>query len=552
MEKILILDFGSQTTALIGRRIREMGVRAEIIPGDSPLTKTALNGVGGIILSGSPESVYENGAAVDAAVYSCGLPLLGICYGLQRITADLGGEVRPLAKREYGGVEVALNDVPPEKLNVKAASFLAAFAPESQARSAWGVAEKAIGTSPSPHIAWMSHGDTLTRLAPGFVECGTSATGFQAVVVHESKPWFGVQFHPEVTHSQCGLAVLRAFAFDVCGAQKNWSMEQYLGEACARLKKQAGGAPVLLLISGGVDSTVAAAMLLKSLDARQVHLMYMDTGLMRKNETELVRTALLRLGARHLHIIDCGSEFLNALTGVDVPETKRKIIGDLFISIQEREVARLGLRADYLLAQGTLYTDLIESGKGVGSKAHVIKSHHNVAGPLVEAKRKAGLILEPLAELYKDEVRALGRLLGLERDVVMRHPFPGPGLAVRILGEVTAEKCRILREADSIFIDELKNRKNSNGTQSLYDDIWQAFAVLLPIRSVGVAGDVRKYGWVLALRAVTSSDGMTADVYPFPPKDLLEISTLITNSVPEIGRISYDVSSKPPATIEWE
>jgi GMP synthase (glutamine-hydrolysing) len=279
--------------------------------------------------------------------------------------------------------------------------------------------------------------------------------------------------------------------------------------------------------------------------------MYMDTGLMRKNETLIVRANLEKLGAKNLHIIMCEDEFLSALKGKEEPEEKRRIIGDLFITIQEREVARLGLPENYFLAQGTLYTDLIESGKGIGKKAHVIKSHHNVASPLVSAKRKAGKIIEPLDRLYKDEVRKLGRYLGVDEEVTGRHPFPGPGLAVRILGEVTREKCDILREADAIFIEELKLRRGPSG-RTLYDEIWQAFAILLPIRSVGVAGDVRRYGRVLTLRAITSADGMTADVYPFDTRDLLEISTRITNSVKEIGRVTYDISSKPPATIEWE
>jgi GMP synthase (glutamine-hydrolysing) len=322
-------------------------------------------------------------------------------------------------------------------------------------------------------------------------------------------------------------------------------MEQYVEEVQQSLRTRIGTEPVLLLISGGVDSTVAGALLLKTLDPQQVHLMYLDTGLMRKNETALVKANLERLGAQHLYIIHCEDEFLSALAGKTDPEEKRRIIGDLFITIQDREVRRLNLPQTYFLAQGTLYTDLIESGKGVGKKAYVIKSHHNVRTPLVETKRKAGRIIEPLDKLYKDEVRMLGRLLGVNEEVIRRHPFPGPGLAVRILGEVTKEKCDILQEADAVYINELKRR-------GLYDQIWQAFAVLLPIRSVGVAGDVRKYGYVLVLRAIISEDGMTADVYPFPMKDLLEISTLITNTVPEIGRVTYDISSKPPATIEWE
>jgi GMP synthase (glutamine-hydrolysing) len=421
----------------------------------------------------------------------------------------------------------------------KAAAFLGGFS------FAAPISADSAAERPLRFTAWMSHGDSLSLLAPGFIEVGRSAHGFPAVLVHESKNWFGLQFHPEVTHCQGGREILRAFALDVCGAAREWTMEKYIQQVRASLAARVQDKPILLLISGGVDSTVAGALLLKTLNPAQVHLMYMDTGLMRKNETVIVKANLERLGARHLHFIHCEDEFLSALSGYEDPETKRKIIGDLFITIQEREVARLQLPDTCFLAQGTLYTDLIESGKGVGKKAQVIKSHHNVRSPLVEAKRNAGRVIEPLDRLYKDEVRALGRILGIDEDIVMRHPFPGPGLAVRILGEVSREKCDILREADDIYIRELKKR-------GLYDQIWQAFAVLLPIRSVGVAGDIRKYGWVLALRAIVSEDGMTADVYPFPMKDLLEISTLITNTVKDIGRVTYDISSKPPATIEWE
>ena len=534
MNTILILDFGSQTTQLIGRRIRDLGVYTEIIPGDAELTKEILNSnVKGIVLSGSPESVYGDGVAPDKKIYDCGLPLLGICYGLQRMTYDLGGKVEPLPKMEYGRIEVKIKKVKENELSKK---FLKGFRTN-------GVCDS--------FTAWMSHGDTLTKLAPGFIEAGISGTNYPAVLIHEEKPWFGLQFHPEVTHCEGGDDIIGAFVFGVCGCDASWNMELYIEELNQSLKARAGDNPVLLLISGGVDSTVAGAALLKTLKADQVHLMYMDTGLMRKNETEIVRASLQKLGAKNLHIIMCEQEFLSALKGKEEPEEKRRIIGDLFITIQEREVARLGLPDNYILAQGTLYTDLIESGKGIGKKAHVIKSHHNVASPLVDAKRKAGKIIEPLDKLYKDEVRKLGRYLGVDESIVGRHPFPGPGLAVRILGEITKDKCDILREADAIFIEELKSRKGSTG-KSLYDEIWQAFAILLPIRSVGVAGDVRKYGWVLALRAITSSDGMTADVYPFETRDLLEISTRITNSVKEIGRVTYDISSKPPATIEWE
>ena len=543
MDTILILDFGSQTTQLIARRIRDMGVYTEIIPGDSPLPAgiPGLN-LKGIILSGSPESVNGTGVSPDRAIYDCGLPLLGICYGLHRMTVDLGGEVKPLPKHEYGRIGVKLgipgNPGPgdPRPGNPGPEGFAARFLE---------------GFRSPAFTAWMSHGDTVTRLAPGFAQHGTSESGFPAVVAHESKPWFGLQFHPEVTHCEGGGDMLGAFVFGACACEKGWTMQHYVDEMRDTLNTRVGRNPVLLLISGGVDSTVAGALLLKTLPGEQVHLMYMDTGLMRKNETEIVKASLEKLGAKHLHVVHCEDEFLSALKGVTDPEAKRRAIGDLFITIQEREVARLGLPEDCFLAQGTLYTDLIESGKGVGKKAHLIKSHHNVGSPLVEAKRKAGRIIEPLDKLYKDEVRALGRMLGVDEEVVRRHPFPGPGLAVRVIGEVTKERCDILREADAVFINELKQRKTPAGV-SLYDDIWQAFAVLLPVRSVGVVGDIRSYGQVLALRAINSTDGMSADVYPFETRDLLEISTRITNTVPQVGRVTYDISSKPPATIEWE
>ena len=326
------------------------------------------------------------------------------------------------------------------------------------------------------------------------------------------------------------------------------AMDQFIDEACASLREKVGTNPVLLLVSGGVDSTVCGTLLLKALSPDQVHLMYMDTGLMRKDETTLVGEALKRLGARHLHIIHCEDDFLKGLKGITDPEHKRKTIGDLFITIQESETARLGLPDDHFLAQGTIYPDLVESGR---EKAGFVKSHHNVGSALVEAKRQAGRIVEPLGKLYKNEVRELGLFLGLDQALIGRHPFPGPGLAVRILGEVTREKCNILREADAVFIEELKRRKGESG-KSLYEEIWQAFAVLLPIRSVGVSGDTRKYSWVLSLRAITSTDAMSAEVYPFKTKDLLEISSRITSTVKEIGRVAYDITSKPPATIEWE
>jgi GMP synthase (glutamine-hydrolysing) len=441
VDKILILDFGSQTTQLIGRRIRDMGVYAEIIPGDTVLTEELLlPEVKGIILSGSPESVYEHGAAPDRKIYDCGLPLLGICYGLQRMNYDNGGKVEALPKREYGRITVRIEGGALEtcRRNPNEGGNGSAQA-ERLRQFLAGFCAKETGNSGS-FAAWMSHGDTLTALAPGFRQFGVSETGYPAVLAHETRPWFGLQFHPEVTHSERGNEILAAFVFGVCTCTAGWTMEQYVEEVRMSLIAKTGTNPVLLLISGGVDSTVAGALLLKTLNPDLVHLMYMDTGLMRKDETRMVKASLEKLGAKHLHIVYCEDEFLKSLKGLDEPEAKRKVIGDLFISIQEREVARLGLPETYFLAQGTLYTDLIESGKGVGKKAHLIKSHHNVGSPLVDAKRKQGKIIEPLDRLYKDEVRRLGRLLGVAEEVVRRHPFPGPGLAVRILGEVTKEK----------------------------------------------------------------------------------------------------------------
>lgn len=515
MDKILILDFGSQTTQLIGRRIRELGVFSDIIDGSQALNKMELGGVKGLIFSGSPFSVYEvNAPAVDLEVYDLGLPILGICYGLQRLITDFGGEVKSLSKKEYGREKVFFKN---------SGTFFE------------GV--------PDGFTSWMSHGDSIETVPAGFTELARSES-HPAALADLSRGFYGIQFHPEVTHCEYGNRILGNFIFGICGASAGWNMDTYLEESAIRIKNTAGTRKVLLLISGGVDSTVAAGLLLKTLPREQVHLMYIDTGMMRKGESVEVKQNLDTLGARHLHIIQAENDFLEALKGVEDPEEKRHLIGDTFVKVQQREIVTLEL-GDFLLAQGTLYTDMIESGKGVGNKAKVIKSHHNVRSPLIEEKRMRGLILEPLDRLYKDEVRALGRKLGIWDSIIQRHPFPGPGLAVRILGEVTREKCDILREVDYLYIGELKKR-------NLYHEIWQAFSVLLPVRSVGVAGDLRKYGWVVALRAVVSKDGMTADVYPFPSQDLLEISAIITNQVAEVGRVVYDISSKPPSTIEWE
>ena len=515
MDTILVLDFGGQTAQLISRRIRECGVYTEVLPGSTRFESGLPGPVKGIVLSGSPRSVYEEGApSPDPALLTSDVPILGICYGFHQLVHISGGAVSPRETKEFGRAAVQFEKPSPLFAGV-----------------------------PDGFVSWMSHGDSIGRIPKSF-DIIAKSESFIAAATDPERQLYGIQFHPEVTHCEFGSKILKNFAIGICGASAEWTMDGFVERESETVRERVGRRKVLLLISGGVDSTVVAALLLRSLEPHQIHLMYIDTGLMRKRETEEVETILRSLGAENLYIIDAEREFLSALSGIDDPEEKRRIIGDLFISIQEREISSRDIN-ESLLAQGTLYTDMIESGKGVGKDAHVIKSHHNVRSPLVEEKRKRGEIIEPLARLYKDEVRELGTLLGLASSTVGRHPFPGPGLAVRILGDITAEKCDILREADAIFIEELRKR-------DLYDKIWQAFCVLLPIRSVGVTGDARNYGYVLSLRAIVSSDGMTADVYPFEMIDLLEISAKITNRVPEIGRVVYDVSSKPPATIEWE
>jgi len=514
MDSILILDFGSQSTQLIARRIRQIGVYGTILSGDTPLEQMGLAGVKGIILSGSPESVYDKDAPKpDPRVYRLGLPILGICYGFQRICHDHGGLVESMGRKEYGRTAIRIGE--------RTALF---------------------SRVPDGFLSWMSHGDAVTRLPEGFRIVASSENGLPAAF--QKGDFYGLQFHPEVSHCEYGMEILEDFAVTICGAKREWNMDAFLRDMREGLVRRVGDRDVVLMISGGVDSSVVAALLLDCLDPQRVHLLYVDTGLMRSRESEEVIQDLKSLGAVHLHAVDAARRFYEALAGVTDPEKKRQIIGDLFIQVQEREIAAFGVRS-YLLAQGTLYPDLVESGQGVGKKAHVIKTHHNVHSPLVEDLRERGLILEPLASLYKDEVRTLGLKLGLPRAMVFRHPFPGPGLAVRIVGEVTKESCDLLRQADQIFIEELRAR-------GFYDAIWQAFCVLLPVRSVGVSGDMRRYGYVLALRAVASTDAISADVFPFPMEDLLAISSRITNSIPLIGRVVYDVSSKPPATIEWE
>ena len=519
IDTILVLDFGGQTCQLIARRIRECGVYSRVLPGDIRLAEVdAVEHVRGIVLSGSPASVHDPSAPFpDADLLRCGVPVLGICYGMQYLMQAGGGVVSATHVSEYGRARVE---------RVGESPLFAGI--------------------PVTFHSWMSHGDAVERIADGYRRVAGSEYGAIAAVESggaSAIPAYGIQFHPEVSHTEYGRQVLDNFATTICSARRQWSLTSFEHRAVEELRATVGAKPVVLMISGGVDSTVVAALLLRALPPDQVHLLYVDTGLMRLRETAEVQEILHGLGATHVQVVDAAERFYAALAGVTDPEEKRRIIGDLFIEVQRDAVQREC--SDGFLAQGTLYTDLIESGRGVGAKAHVIKSHHNVAAPLVAQRRSAGLLLEPLASLYKDEVRRLGEALGVPAPVIARHPFPGPGLAVRILGEVTRERCDLLREVDAIYLQELRAR-------GLYDQVTQALAVLLPVRTVGVTGDSRRYGEVVALRAVVSDDFMTAEVFPFETAALLEISARITNEIPAVGRVVYDVSSKPPATVEWE
>jgi len=513
-ERILIVDFGSQVTQLIARRVREAGVYCEIVPFGAAAAALAAPGLKGIILSGGPESVVaETTPRAPGAVFAAGVPVLGICYGQQVMVAQLGGRVEAGHAREFGRA----------KLTVKRSSGLFDGV----------LAEGASGT------VWMSHGDRVTALPPGFSAIATSTGAPFAAIADEARRFYGVQFHPEVAHTEKGATILANFAHSICGARGDWTMAVFRDEAVARIRAQVGGGRVILGLSGGVDSSVAAVLLHEAV-GDQLACVLVDTGLMRKGEADEV-VALFR-GHYNLPLIrvEAGPRFLGALAGLTDPEAKRKTIGGVFIDVFEEEAERLG-GADFL-AQGTLYPDVIESVSAAGGPSHTIKSHHNVGG-LPERMRLA--LVEPLRELFKDEVRALGRELGLPQRFLGRHPFPGPGLAIRVLGEVTEPGLAMLREADAVYIEEIRKA-------GIYDEIWQAFAVLLPVRSVGVMGDARSYEHVLALRAVTSLDGMTADSYAFDHVFLASVATRIVNEVAGINRVVYDVTSKPPGTIEWE
>jgi GMP synthase (glutamine-hydrolysing) len=523
--KLLILDFGSQVTQLIARRLRETNVYCEIHPydvGDDFIRTFAPRG---IILSGGPDSVTEDDTArAPDAVWTQGVPVLGICYGMQTMAAQLGGTVEGGHPREFGyaelrahGHSLLLRDVQ-DRVNAQGHGLL---------------------------DVWMSHGDKVTGLPAGFKRIGSSETCAIAAMADETRRFYAVQFHPEVTHTKQGAAILDRFAHEICGCGRDWNMHDYAEEAVAAIRRQTGNEEVLLGLSGGVDSSVAAALIHRAIGDR-LTCVFVDHGLLRENEaTQVMETFARNLGVKVDHV-DASEEFLSALAGVTDPEAKRKIIGRLFVEVFQREAAKLP-NAKWL-AQGTIYPDVIESAGGKTKKAHTIKSHHNVGGLPDTLHLK---LLEPLRELFKDEVRQLGLELGLPGDMVFRHPFPGPGLGVRILGDITRARADLLRRADAIFIEELRAARDGEG-RSWYELTAQAFAVFLPVQSVGVMGDGRSYENAVALRAVQTTDFMTAHWAPLPHDLLARISNRITNEVRGFNRVVYDISSKPPATIEWE
>jgi len=523
--KILILDFGAQYTQLIARRLRELNVYCEIHPfdvGDAFVREFAPRG---IILSGGPNSVTEGDTPrAPAAVWTAGVPVLGICYGMQTMAAQLGGVVEAGKVREFGYAQV------------RAHGHSALFR---------DIQDRANADGHGLLDVWMSHGDKVTALPAGFKLIGSSDACAFAAMADESRGFYAVQFHPEVTHTKQGKAILARFAHEICGCGHDWNMHDYASEAVASVRAQTHGEDVLLGLSGGVDSSVAAALIHRAIGDR-LTCVFVDHGLLRLNEAEQVmHTFAQNLGVKVIHV-DASHEFLSALAGVCDPEEKRKIIGRIFVDVFQREAAKLANVK--WLAQGTIYPDVIESAGAKTKKAHTIKSHHNVGGLPESLHLK---LLEPLRELFKDEVRELGLELGLPREMVFRHPFPGPGLGVRVLGEVTRERAELLRRADSIFIEEMRAARDAEGA-SWYDKTAQAFAVFLPVNTVGVMGDGRTYENAVALRAVQTTDFMTAHWAPLPHDLLARISTRITNEVRGFNRVVYDISGKPPATIEWE
>jgi GMP synthase (glutamine-hydrolysing) len=517
VESIVILDFGAQYTQLIARRIREQSVFSVVLPCTASLDEVKSYAPAGIVLSGAPWSVYDKDAPpADARVFELGLPVLGICYGLQFMVHTLGGKVRPADKREYGHAEI----------DVVADSDLFRGLPRRMP-------------------VWMSHGDEALELPPGF-ELTARSPHAVAGIQNTAKKWYAVQFHPEVHHTRQGTEILRNFVFGICGAKPTWTPQHFIDATIAQVRRQVGSGRALCALSGGVDSSVAAVLVDRALrdgeGKSRLTCVFVNNGVLRKNEFEKVQQTLRDKLGLHLVAVDATHRFLAKLKGVADPETKRKLIGNEFIAVFEDEAHRIRKDGNVeFLVQGTLYPDVIES-RSVRGPSQVIKSHHNVGGLPETMKLK---LIEPLKDLFKDEVRKIGRDLGMPEEILQRQPFPGPGLAVRILGEVTPERLALLRECDDIVVSEIKNA-------GLYTKIWQSFAVLLPVMSVGVMGDMRTYAYTCAIRAVSSEDGMTADWVPLPHEVLKTISSRIVNEVKGVNRVVYDITSKPPGTIEWE
>lgn len=512
--KVLILDFGSQFTQLIARRIREFDIFSEILPCHAPFEQIKNYGAKAIILSGGPASVTEENAPnVSADIFKLGLPIFGICYGKQLMCEMLGGKVETSGEREFGRAFIDITENSPFFNN--------------------------IGKAKERRQVWMSHGDKVMKLPEGFKVLASTDTTPYAAIADETRKFYAVQFHPEVAHTPDGAAMLKNFLVDIAGVKPDWTMDSFLETAMADVREKVGKKKVICAVSGGVDSSVVAAMLYKAL-GDQVTNIFVDTGLLRKDEAKQVQEMFASHFKVPLVTVDASKLFYERLKGVEDPEAKRKAIGKAFIDVFDEEAKKVG-GADFL-AQGTLYPDVVESISAFGGPSAVIKSHHNVGG--LPDHMKMGLV-EPIRLLFKDEVRKLGRLLGMPENMVERHPFPGPGLAIRIPGEVTADKVTLLQNVDAIYIDEIRRA-------GLYKQIWQAFTVLLPVRSVGVMGDGRTYDYAVALRAVTSTDGMTADFFHYDYDFLSAVSNRIVNEVRGVNRVTYDITSKPPATIEWE
>jgi GMP synthase (glutamine-hydrolysing) len=509
-EKILVLDFGSQYTQLIARRVRESKVYSEIFPYNAPIEKIRTFGPKGIILSGGPSSVYDRGAPIpDPALFHLGIPLLGICYGMQLMAHCLKGRVARARKREYGKAELIL---------------------DHRTDLFTGIPKKTV--------VWMSHGDKIERYPAQFHPVAHTANSPVAAMVNEKERFYALQFHPEVVHTPLGIKIIKNFLFKICGCRPLWTMKSFIDTTTEDIRQTVGRRKVVCGISGGVDSTVTAVMVHRAI-GRQLTCIFVDNGVLRAGEAKKVEQTLRRHFHMNIDCVDASSRFLKKLKGITDPEKKRKLIGNEFIRVFEAEAKKI--KGSEFLAQGTLYPDVIESVSFRGPSA-TIKSHHNVGGLLERMKLK---LIEPLRELFKDEVRILGKELDIPEEIINRHPFPGPGLAIRIIGEVTKDRCDVLRKADTIVLEEIRKA-------GLYTKIWQAFAVLLPVKSVGVMGDERTYENVIAVRAVRSLDGMTADWAKLPYAVMGEISNRIINEVRGVNRVVYDISSKPPSTIEWE